>query len=315
MKIHFRCLESGESISLDIDPSKLSSVSQLKNNVASYFELCRCTKPDSLGLQYLAESESRFGSGVLHKDACFLVEKPFRVHVRGSVNCEISIGMESTIENLKYMIYLERGIPPKKQQLVYQGKEIEGQMPLIQQGIGQCHCITFKIKFDVYVETLNQRLIVSVSDEEKVLSLKAKIAVAAGITPSQKRLYFNDIDLSDDETMKQYGIEENDTIYLQGTITISLTSPIPTSKTFSVPARSDDLVRSIKDLIWQKECIDPDDQVLLLQGMTMDDCKTLRDYRFTEITPFVSPGYVYPDILEQERPLQELETSMEWHIY
>ena len=323
MKIHFRCLESGESISLDIDPSKLPSVSQLKNNVASYFELCHCTKPDSLGLQYLAESESRFGCGVLHKDACFLVEKPFRVHVRGSVNCEISIGTEYTIDNVKSMIYREKGISPENQQLVYRGKEIEGQMPLIQQGIGQCHCITLKIKFDVYVETLNQRLIVSVSDEEKVSCLKTRIAVAAGIPTRQQRLNFHDIDLSDDETMKQNGIEEYDTIYLQGTLTISLISPIPTNKTFSVPARCNDLVRSIKDLIWQKECIDPDDQLLLLNDKTMDDCKTLREYRCTEITQFVSDDF--PEVLEQERPLQEnplqentlqeLETSMEWHIY
>ena len=100
MKLLIQCEESGQLVTLNIDPSRVSlrSVRDLETVVSR--ELYGSSGP--LKLRYVPTPHSAaLGCGILHNEAFFLAIKQFILTVRGCTDTEVLVQFDSTISDVK----------------------------------------------------------------------------------------------------------------------------------------------------------------------------------------------------------------------
>ena len=297
MKLLFQCSESGKTVALDINPSSLKSVTELERNVAQ--QLCPGTSPKLLKLRYLPSFETGLGCGIIREMSCFRVIRLFKLYVEG-LCIELIVELDRTVEEVKRMISQKIKILPENQQLVCMDKVLHNDQTLRHCGVSQSSTILLKTMYDIFVETLTLKtLTLTVSHDSTILKIKTKLFALEGTSISEQSLYFRGSQLEDHSTLLSCGIVSYSRVYLEGRIMIAILEP--TVKMITVPARSSDTTRSIKEKIYVREGIKPEVQALIINGERMIDHKSLYTYIHDHIPSLLHNGI-------------SLSKQMEWHL-
>jgi len=131
---------------------------------------------------------------------------------------------------------------------------------------------------DIHVKTLTGKTFtVEVEPSDTTESVKARIEDKIGYAPNQQRLIFANKRLESGHTLKNYNIQNGDTVYLvlrlQRAIKIFVVTP--TSKTVTLEVEPSDKIETVKAQIWDIEGILPHQHQLFFAGNELEDGHTL----------------------------------------
>jgi ubiquitin C len=281
----------GETITLDVESE--DTISRVKVKIQDKFDhptyhmhLIFNGKELADG-QKLADYNIQNGS-ILH---LFIVTPVFQVFVKkldGKIYT-LEVKSEFTIDMLKAKIQEIVGMPAKKQRLVFDSTILDGKTLAdynIQQGSTIYLIDLFVIPpvvFRVIVYTSPEvYFTLDVVSTDTIRQVKASIHRRIGISPNRQRLYFNDNELLDRATLKDYNIQNEYPLYLStrpSLIHVFFTRVDNNRNVHQIEVDSTHTVAQIKSRIENIEGFqDVTVHNLVFAGQQMADDRTLDDY-------------------------------------
>ena len=134
---------------------------------------------------------------------------------------------------------------------------------------------------EIYVKTLTGKTFtVKVKPGDTTENLKANIQDKKGFPPNQQRLIFANKRLENGCTVRDYNIQNGDTLYLVLRLQLAMKIFVitPTSKTVTLEVEPSDTIENVKAQIQDKEGILPCQRQLIFAGNKLEDGCTLSDY-------------------------------------
>ena len=193
---------------------------------------------------------------------------------------------EDTIENVKKKILDEDGIPVECQHIIFADKELkdwrtlkdhniqrESTLVLIQDPFGD---------MPVVIKMLTgETITLNVKSDTSIKNIKVEIQKRKGISIHKQRLHFGGQELKDESMLRDHNIGKESTLYLRltgqfGSMPIYVM--MPTGKMTILDVLPSDSVENIKQEIYDKDGISPDQQYLIFDGKELEDGRTLREF-------------------------------------
>ena len=295
MKVLFQCKESGHTASVDIDPNK-ASLQDLEAVAAR--ELYGTSQP--LKLRYVPTMKTGTLRGIFHQNALFQAIKLFVLTVKGCTDVEVSVHLDTTIGEVKSIMQkLDKGLLEGEQLvIVFSDSVLENEQTLRQCGIGPLKSVIVQ-KYCIFIETESTIHTHYVTYDETVYDLKKVLVAIEGTVLENQVLYFKDTVLKDSKSLHGYGIKHCSTVYMdiERDITVALSSV--EVKRVIIRAKSSVTAKEIKELIFAKEGIEPNEQVLMFNDEKLDDHAFLSTYYIDQpralhngvISPVIPPKW------------------------
>jgi ubiquitin C len=150
-----------------------------------------------------------------------------------AITSQINLARDEKIRSLKAMIYDREGIPSDQQQLFFAGRMLEDDHALDEYGIQHESTVQLALVlspgpgnsssstanrsglYTLYIRTLiGKTVTIKVVPNASIWNLKTKVFEAEGIPQDEQRMIYTGKQLEDDLTIRDYGVNDGDTVHL-----------------------------------------------------------------------------------------------------
>ena len=296
MKISIVEEQRGTTLTLEIQSS--DTIGNLKTKIQNVIGIPPYQQTLTFAEQTLLDTH-RLSDYSIQNESMIKLSKGMIIFIKALTGKCITLEVEhsDTIENIKSKIQDKEGIPPEYQLLVFAGKEMDDEYTLSDYNVGTDSTIHFLLKFNISVKTVTGKVMtLGVRASSRIQDIKSKIEDKEHISVDKQKLLFAGRQLDDRQTADYYDITQNSVLDLLLVLSGEIKMHVKlTGKIIALEVDYSDTIENVKALINDKECISPDQQILMFDGTMLQDKYTVGDYLYYSYSPFILDLYVAID--------------------